>query len=94
MSALMFAAYHNAPECVKILADSEGRLQNSSGTTALMMAVHNGNVEIARMLLHETEMKQNEGKTALVIAIIRNKIDCVKLLYPLERKQKFKNRSL
>ena len=61
-SSLFIAAKHNHKEMVEyLLKQGEGANFDSSGVTALMIALKEGNIEIARMLLSQERLTETDN---------------------------------
>ncbi|TNJ28568.1 Kinase, NEK [Giardia muris] len=98
-TALMFAACYGHTQCVRVLIEHEGRLQDSEGKTALMCAVANGHLPCLKLLLCETtlcttkrtdwainnlEVRLGAHATALMLAAALGFSDAVEALVPTE----------
>ena len=61
-SSLFIAAKHNHKEMVEyLLKQGEGANFDSSGVTALMIALKEGNIEIARLLLSQERLTETDN---------------------------------
>lgn len=84
MTALMLAIMHKHRAITEILISSELNIQDGSGWTALMWAVHMGDVYSVQMLLPEAGKRDIYGRTALMIAASHGYSDIVTILIDYE----------
>ncbi|TNJ29099.1 Kinase, NEK [Giardia muris] len=84
MTELMVAARDGSVSEVKRLRESQAKLQDNYTWTALMYAAQNGHADCVAELLGEAGITRKDGCTALMIATFWNRVECVRLLAPLE----------
>ena len=98
ITPLMLAVFLEKEEMIQLLIDQNTNLkcQNENGFTALMLAVHNGNENIAKKIILKDkstlDQVDNENLTALMMAVNKENEEMVQLLidqhanlkYPLE----------
>lgn len=86
MTAIIFASMKGYTKIVQMLANAgaDVNARSNTGTTPLMYAALNNDIQSARLLLQQGAnadiQEQNEGMTALMYAIKRGHFDIVKIL--------------
>lgn len=63
-----------------MLIDTELRIQDKNGRSALMYAAQKGNYECVKMLLGEATLTDKAGNTALIIATMMGYMHCARCL--------------
>ncbi|TNJ28659.1 Kinase, NEK [Giardia muris] len=84
MTALMLAIMHRHRAVAEILINAELNIQDGSGWTALMWAVHMGDMYSVQMLLPEAGKRDIYGRTALMLAASHGYSDLVAVLADCE----------
>lgn len=84
---LMWAAEHGSTKCVQLLIPiSELNATTLHSNTALSLAAHFGFDECVRLLLEaqaDAGIADTAGHTPLMSAAIQDRVDCLKLLFPV-----------
>ncbi|TNJ28788.1 Kinase, NEK [Giardia muris] len=85
LTALMLAAREGHTECVRLLSNEEGRMQDQKGMTALMYAARNGRLGAVELLMgSEAGLVTKNGMTALILAANNGHVEIVRLLKAIE----------
>ncbi|CAL6068879.1 Ankyrin_repeat-containing protein [Hexamita inflata] len=85
LTTLMLCAIYGGVSMIPAL-QSQFKVQDTDGNTALMHAARLGQIEVLTALLpHEQKLTNDKGMTALMVAAENSQFDAVKLLFDAEK---------